>query len=112
MRVLIVEDEIMVAMLVEDLLTDLGCDVTGPAVSAETAVEAARREIVDFALLDVNLDGGTSFAAADVLRERGVPFAFVTGYGDQGVRPDLRDAPILSKPVDPRQLARTIAAAR
>ncbi|MFT4255249.1 MAG: response regulator, partial [Caulobacter sp.] len=57
MRVLIVEDEIMVAMLVEDLLTDLGCVVTGPAVSAETAVEAARREDVDFALLDVNLDG-------------------------------------------------------
>ena len=50
---------------------------------------------IDFALLDVNLgDGETSFATAEILRARGVPFAFVTGYGDQGVRPDLRNVPV------------------
>ena len=105
-----VEDELFVAMLVEDLLGDLGCSVIGPAASAREAVAAAEANGFDLALLDVNLgDGETSFRAAEILRERGVPFAFVTGYGDQGVRPDLRDAPILSKPIDPRQLAKVIA---
>ncbi len=105
-----VEDELFVAMLVEDLLADLGCEIVGPAASASEAVVAAARENFDIALLDVNLgDGETSFATAEILRARGVPFAFVTGYGDQGVRADLRNAPILSKPIDPRQLARVIA---
>ncbi|ENZ83396.1 response regulator [Caulobacter vibrioides] len=106
---LVVEDELFVAMLVEDLLSDLGCEVVGPAASASEAVRLAERESFDLALLDVNLgDGETSFRTAEILRERGVAFAFVTGYGDQGVRPDLRDAPIVSKPIDPRQLARVI----
>ncbi len=97
------------AMLVEDLLFDMGCEIVGPAASAGEALAAAKAEQFDIALLDVNLgDGETSFETAEVLRARGVPFAFVTGYGDQGVRPDLRDAPILSKPIDPRQLARVI----
>jgi CheY-like chemotaxis protein len=109
LRILVVEDELFVAMLVEDLLGDLGCKVVGPASSATEAVRAAEHETFDFALLDVNLgDGETSFAAAEILRQRGVPFAFVTGYGDQGVRGDLRDAPILAKPIDPRHLARVI----
>lgn len=104
-----VEDELFVAMLVEDLLGDLGCKVIGPAASASEAVRAAQGEVFDFALLDVNLgDGETSFPAAEILRERGIPFAFVTGYGEQGVRPDLRDAPVLAKPIDPRRLARLI----
>lgn len=103
-----VEDELFVSMLVEDLLGDLGCRVVGPAMTAAEAVKAAREEGLDFALLDVNLDGETSFAAAETLRARGVPFAFVTGYGEQGVRADLRDVPILSKPIDPRHLGRVI----
>lgn len=112
-KILVVEDELFVAMLVEDLLSDLGCEVVGPAASARDAAATAQREDFDFALLDVNLgDGETSFATAEILRQRGVPFAFVTGYGDQGVRADLRDAPVLSKPIDPRQLAKVIAQAR
>lgn len=108
-RVLVVEDELFVAMLVEDLLIDLGCQIAGTAASAKEAVMKASQETFDFALLDVNLgDGETSFATAEILRQRGVPFAFVTGYGDQGVRPDLRDAPILSKPIDPWRLAKVI----
>ncbi len=104
-----VEDELFVAMLVEDLLTDLGCQVVGPASSAREALRVAQGESFDFALLDVNLgDGETSFDTAEALRLRGVPFAFVTGYGAEGVRSDLRDAPILSKPIDPRQLARVV----
>lgn len=108
-----VEDELFVAMLVEDLLDDLGCKVVGPAASALEAVRVAQSGAFDIALLDVNLgDGETSFATAEILRERGVPFAFVTGYGDQGVRHDLRDVPILSKPIDPRQLALVISRLR
>lgn len=95
-------------MLVEDMLGDLGCAIAGIATSAVEAESVARTAMLDFALLDVNLDGETSFAAADVLRGRGIPFAFVTGYGEQGVRGDLRNAPILSKPIDPRHLARVI----
>jgi len=95
-------------MLVEDMLGDLGCAIVGPAASAAEAEQVARTAQFDFALLDVNLDGETSFAAADALRDRQIPFAFVTGYGEQGVRPDLRDAPVLSKPIDPRQLAGVI----
>lgn len=99
------------AMLVEDLLGDLGYLVVGPAASARAAVQAVEDEVFDFALLDVNLgDGETSFETAEMLRSRGVPFAFVTGYGAQGVRPDLRDVPILSKPIDPRHLARVLEA--
>jgi len=109
----VVEDELFVAMLVEDLLDDLGCKVVGPAASAREAVRVAQGGAFDIALLDVNLgDGETSFATAEILRERRVPFAFVTGYGDQGVRPDLRDVPILSKPIDPRQLALVISRLR
>lgn len=109
LRILVVEDELFVAMLVEDLLGDLGHRVVGPAASARAAVRAVEDEVFDFALLDVNLgDGETSFETAEMLRSRGVPFAFVTGYGEQGVRSDLRDVPILSKPIDPRQLARVL----
>jgi CheY-like chemotaxis protein len=97
-------------MLVEDMLGDLGCAIVGPAASAAEAERVARTAQIDFALLDVNLDGETSFAAADALRDRQIPFAFVTGYGEQGVRPDLREAPVLSKPIDPRQLAGVIEA--
>jgi CheY-like chemotaxis protein len=97
-------------MLVEDMLGDLGCVIAGIATSAAEAESAARTAVIDFALLDVNLDGETSFAAADVLRGRDIPFAFVTGYGEQGVRGDLRDAPVLSKPIDPRHLAGVIRA--
>ena len=109
---LVVEDELFVAMLVEDMLGDLGCAIIGPIGSAMEAEAAARIEVFDFALLDVNLDGETSFAAADVLRERRIPFAFVTGYGEQGVRLDLRDVPVLSKPIDPRLLAQVIDSTR
>lgn len=107
---LVVEDELFVAMLVEDMLGDLGCTIVGLAASANEAESLARTAVIDFALLDVNLDGETSFAAADILRERNIPFVFITGYGEQGVRGDLRDAPVLSKPIDPRHLARVVGA--
>ncbi len=108
-RVLVVEDEAMVAMLIEDLIADLGFELAGSAATAAEGMSMARARRFDFALLDVNLgDGETSFEVAAFLRGRAVPFAFLTGYGPDGVRADLRDAPILSKPVDPERLSRLL----
>jgi CheY-like chemotaxis protein len=108
--VLLVEDESLVAMVLEDMLADFGCEVVGPSANVAEALALAERGGFDLALLDVNLgDGATSFPVADRLRAMGVPFAFVTGYGVDGVRPDLRDAPVLSKPIEMAVLARILA---
>jgi CheY-like chemotaxis protein len=83
-RALVVEDEIMVAMYVEDLLTDLGYEVAAIATGFEQALPLARDGSFDFAVLDINLAGRLSFPIADVLRERGIPFVFASGYGSRG----------------------------
>jgi CheY-like chemotaxis protein len=111
-RVLVVEDEALVAMLLEDMLTDFGCQLLGPAANVETAFELVAAGGIDFALLDVNLGGATSFGVAGALRDLGVPFAFVTGYGRAGVRFDFREAPVLSKPIDEAELARVLGVRR
>ena len=98
-RILVVEDEMMIAMLVEDMLSDLGCRVVGPAYNFESALEMARTvEGVDAAILDVNLAGQPVFDVADALRERGVPAIFSTGYGEAGLREVDRKSPVLQKP--------------
>jgi CheY-like chemotaxis protein len=105
----LIEDEAVVAMLMEDLLLDLGCQVGATAANAREAFAVAQTCQVDFALLDVNLgQGQTSQAAAEVLRERRVPFAWVTGYGRQGVPPGHADAPLLHKPVSVELLAAVV----
>lgn len=108
-RALIIEDEAMVAMLIEDLLTDLGCEVGHSAANAREAERAAQDCDVDFALLDVNLgDGQTSFGAAQLLKARRVPYAWVTGYGAQVIPAEHGDAPVLHKPVNPGLLASVV----
>ena len=107
-RALVVEDEIMVAMYVEDLLTDLGIEVLAIATSLDQALVLARKGGFDFAVLDVNLAGQLSFPVADVLRERGIPFLFASGYGSRGVRDDLRSAVRIQKPFVGRDLAEAI----
>ena len=106
-RALVVEDEIMVAMYVEDLLTELGIEVSAIATSLYQALALARGGF-DFAVLDVNLAGQLSFPVADVLRERGIPFLFASGYGSKGVRDDYRSAIRLQKPFVGRDLAQAI----
>src|ERR1700740_1769630 len=94
-RVLVVEDEMMIAMLVEDMLSELGCVVVGPAHALDAALELARAESgLDAALLGGNLGGQPVFAVADVLREKGVPAIFSTGYGDAGLREVDRGCPV------------------
>ena len=109
LRVLVVEDEMMVSMLIEDMLEDLGCKVVGPASRLEEAIELANSVELDCAVLDVNLGGQPIFPLADLLREKGAPFAFATGYGDAGA-PLGFDAPIIRKPYDVTQVAAAVAA--
>jgi CheY-like chemotaxis protein len=111
-RILVVEDEMMIAMLVEDMLAELGCSVVGPAHALDAALDLARTEEgIDAALLDVNLGGQPVFAVADALREKGVPAIFSTGYGDAGLRDVDRGSQVLQKPFRAGDLAKALNAA-
>ncbi len=111
-RVLVVEDEMMIAMLIEDMLADCGCVVVGPAHDLDTALELAAVEPApDVAMLDVNVAGKPVFAVADALKARGVPLVFSTGYGDGGLREGDRGAPVLQKPFRAGDLTQALQAA-
>ena len=98
-QILVVEDETLIALLIEEMLGDLGCGVVGPAHALQEALALATdSEVIDAALLDVNVGGKPVFEVADVLRARGVPFVFSTGYGDNGLREADRGTPVLQKP--------------
>jgi len=102
-RVLVVEDESMVAMLIEDMLLDLGCEVV-VAMRLDHALSEARARSFDLAVLDVNLGDARSFPVADLLWERGTPFAFATGYGLAGLEAAYRTVPVVQKPYQQAQL--------
>ena len=112
LKVLVVEDEMMVSMLIEDMLGDLGCQVVGPATRLDEAMELARTADIDCAVLDVNLAGQPSFALADLLREKGRPFAFATGYGDGALRDIDKGALVLQKPFRESDLQRIVGLLR
>jgi CheY-like chemotaxis protein len=97
-RILVVEDEMLVSMLIEDVLRELGCDIVGPVATREKAIAVAKTEPIDAALLDVNLAGEPVYPVADVLSARRIPFAFVTGYGEAGVDARYARALTLTKP--------------
>ncbi|PXA83975.1 hypothetical protein DMC47_41740 [Nostoc sp. 3335mG] len=98
LRVLIVEDEMTIAFMVEDMLGDMGHEVVEIAMRLPEALDAALRADIDFAILDVNLDGLRSFPVADILAGRGIPFAFATGYGSAGLDETHRGRPVIAKP--------------
>ena len=108
LKVLVVEDEALVSMLVEDMLTDLGCVVIGPAADIEEALRLVGSETIDAALLDVNLGGRPIFPVADALKARGVPFAFASGYGEAGLSEAHRGAAVLQKPFREADLKRIL----
>lgn len=110
-RVLIVEDEVLLAMHLEDLLTALGHDVVEQATRIEKAIELARESQIDFAVLDINVAGTRSFPVADILRRRGIPFVFASGYGVEGLKNGYHDVPALRKPYAQGDLERVIAQA-
>jgi CheY-like chemotaxis protein len=107
-RVLLVEDEGIVAMVVEDYLLDLGYEVVGVAARLEAGMRLAQYAAIDVAILDVNLAGKLSYPIAELLYERGIPFLFATGYGSAGRPDEFRDIPTLAKPYGKNDLARAL----
>jgi CheY-like chemotaxis protein len=102
LRVLLVEDEIMIALLVEEILAEFGHTVVGPASRIDRALELVASEAIDVAILDVNIDGKEVYPVAEALAARGIPFMFVSGYGTLPER--FRDRPRLTKPFRQRAL--------
>ena len=98
LRVLIVEDDVVISMLVRDMLCDFGCVVAGAALDLDEALDMIDRLSFDCAILDVDLGGAPSFPAADRLRDRDIPFAYATGHGRGVLRPMDRAALVLHKP--------------
>jgi DNA-binding LytR/AlgR family response regulator len=98
LRVLIVEDEALIAMMAEDMIDSLGCVVAGLAATVGDAQTALVETDFDVAVLDVNLNGNTSMGLAAELKQRGTPFAFTTGYGAGGIDAEHHDMPVLTKP--------------
>jgi len=103
-RVLVVEDEYLIRMLLEDMLADIGYAVAAAVGTITEARELAANGDFSAAILDVNLDGQEIFPVADILKERGLPFVFVTGYGERSLPEPYRDRPALQKPFQAEQL--------
>jgi CheY-like chemotaxis protein len=110
-RVLVVEDEMMIRMLLEGMLEDLGHSVAAEAGGIDEAMMLAKQGEFDVALLDVNLNGQPITPVVEILVERGLPFVFASGYGQRGVPEAYRASPTLQKPFQVEALAAALAAA-
>ena len=108
LRILVVEDTLMLAEVLVDQLEGCGCEVVGPVGHLNRGVTLAQSEKLDGALLDVNLNGERCFPIAEVLTARSIPFAFLTGYGDAAIAPEFRHIPRLSKPYSTAELERLL----
>ncbi len=108
-RVLLVEDEALVAMMIQETLTEFGFHVLGPVSTASEALAAARERSIDAAVLDINLGDGLVYTVAEILAERGVPFVFVTGYDADSVDSRFSGIPVLQKPIERESLQRIFA---
>jgi CheY-like chemotaxis protein len=111
-RVLVVEDEAAISLLLEDMLLDFGCEVIGPAARLSAALDVVGREHIDLAILDVNVAGEPIYPVAEALVQRGVPFVFSTGYGSAGIKDVYRDKPVLQKPFAQHDLKQKLLLAR
>ncbi len=112
MKVFIVEDESLVAMQLEDMLADIGCEVIGLAMKIERALDTIERlPAIQIAILDVNIGGHKVYPVAARLRERGIPLVFATGYGREGVESEWQCYPILQKPYTTEQVELAIETA-
>jgi len=108
-RILVVDDEMLIAMLLEQMAQDLGYEVVGPALTIDEAMSFLERESFDCAVLDVSLGHGVSSAPiAEALRAKGIPFLFASGYGSKAAIENPGDEPILSKPFVTHDLAKAL----
>jgi CheY-like chemotaxis protein len=107
-RILVVEDEALVALDLQQLLGQCGAEVIGPAASVSQALEAINENHIDCALLDLKLGDETADAVAAALEQRAIPTVFVTGYGDGNLPPGLEARPVVEKPYAEEQLLRLI----
>ena len=104
LRVLVVENEALVALQLEDMLADLGCAIIGPASRVCQALDLLGGQVVDAAVLDLNVAGELVYPVADALARRGLPYIFATGYGASGLIGPYRSRPVLQKPFLQSQL--------
>lgn len=110
-RILLVEDEAVIAITVEDMLQELGCTLAATAATLPAALAAVESQTFDLALLDINLQGVESLEVARRLRALGRPFVFTTGYGAAGPGPEFAGTPLLAKPYAMSDLAAAVDAA-
>jgi DNA-binding response OmpR family regulator len=103
-RVLVVEDETLIAILIEDILSAMDCEIVGPISKLEIAIQTAKEGNFDIAVLDVTIRGGKVYPVAEDLLARGVPFILASGYGDWALPTLLRDQPRLTKPFTAAEL--------
>jgi DNA-binding response OmpR family regulator len=111
-RVLLLEDEALLAMLIEDMLLEMGFDAVDVFASLPEALAKAEGSEFEMAILDVNVGGLTSYPLADVLKARNVPFFFATGYGRDTLTDDYANIPTLQKPFLMADLERAVASLR
>ena len=109
LRVFVVEDETLIALMLEDLLAAFGCGVVGPLSRLAAAQREARRQEFDCAILDVNINGEPIHSVAEILAERSIPFAFVTGYDNVGAHDRFPGRPVLRKPFRAEELHAVLA---
>lgn len=110
--VFLVEDETLVAMLIEEHVEDLGCILRGTASSVEAALAMIEKLTADVAILDVNVDGTLVFPVCERLAALNIPFVFSTGYGSQGIPREWQNRPVLQKPYGRSDLAAAIVSSR
>jgi CheY-like chemotaxis protein len=107
-RVLVVEDEMVVAMLVEDMIAELGYELAGVVSRVDDAMKWADSDGFDLAVLDVHVNGRLIFPFADALARRHIPFMFATGYGERGIPREHLNCPVIQKPFRAEDLRRAL----
>lgn len=108
-RVLLVEDETLVALMIEDMIDDIGAMLIATVSTIGEAMATLESARPDIAMLDINVGGDQVFPVCERLAELGIPFVFSTGYGEHGVPPQWRASPVLQKPYSASQLADALA---
>jgi|SRR5262245_7048234 CheY-like chemotaxis protein len=103
-RVLVLEDDALIAIDLASTLQSAGCAVLGPVQTQTAALDLIENEALDFALVDINLGRESAFGVADRLAARNIPFVFLTGHSRNMLPPDHADRPVISKPYDPARL--------